>query len=259
MPIDFQKKQVFLLDLDDTLICTTEARDWGLRRAYSRLQTEYEGRGDLSRYLTFKKFKDDLLYIYNNEKDERGKRFRDIEVLIFERYCNIVRKPSKKMRQLRKYCKKLPKNLRFSHSLFALAARLYWEFKEGKNGALKPFPDAYELFQKIRGFAYCVTEGKCNYQHTKLMLSCLEHEFEDVIIIKGSKEKQLGRYIRPLLKQYKKSEFVMIGDSPKDIAAGTKVGIDTVRIRVGSHADEDDIVKPTESFKSLTELSNRLE
>jgi len=229
MPIDFRTKQIFLIDLDDTILRMTEATEWGIRRAYNRLCTEYSGPGDLRDFLSFKEFRDDIDTIYK-KGDESGKPFRDIEVPIVEKYCT----------------ENLPKkNLSFNHYLFALAARLFWDFRDGKNGALLPFPDAYELFHEIRGygFAYCVTEGNCNYQHTKIMRTGLENEFQDIIVIREKKDEELKNYICPLVSEKNpKTTFVMIGDRPSDILAGYNAGIDTVRIRAGGHKCEPDKV-----------------
>ena len=244
--IDFSTKSVFLLDLDDTLINTTAATEWGLRRAYNRLCAEYRGQGSLCDCLPFADFKKEIYDIYGHG-DETGKRFREIEVAVIEEYCQ----------------ENLPKkNLRFSHNLFALAARLYWDYRDGKNGALMPQPNVYELFQAIKGYgyAYCVTEGRCNYQHTKLMRTGLESEFEDIIVIKENKERELKSYVDKMSSERKigKTAFVMIGDSPKDVLAGYNSGIETIRIRNGKHENEMAILEAEESFNSLDRLIERL-
>ncbi|MFH1306992.1 MAG: HAD hydrolase-like protein [Candidatus Micrarchaeota archaeon] len=212
--IDFSKKKVFLFDLDDTLINTTEANEIGLRRAYKKLSAECHD--DISKKLPKKEFIKDLISIYNTRKDEHGEEFFDFDAEVFEIYCK----------------ENLPqKALRLNHMGHSLAARLFWNFRHAKNNSLMPHPHAFNILNKLINSGItilCVTQGKCNYQHTKAMITDIESRTQAVLVTKDKKS-ELTKHIS--LRKIPPSDAVMIGDKETDILAGENANINTVLIK----------------------------
>ena len=236
--LDLKSKSVFLIDLDDTLINTYEAMQIGLRRAYQKLAAESEE--DLSEKLPLEKFEEQLRGIYNDGTDEDGKKYFDYRPKLFEDYCN----------------NELPKlNVKTKHVRHSLAARIYWQFKETKYAVLMPRKNAFGLLCHLAllGPVYCITQGKCNYQHTKAMLTDLEGKMADVVVTE-EKERQLRDYVE--LKGFPKEKTIMIGDSRRDIVAGKNAGVETVLVKSDNPRHEKDF-EETEAdakFNNLLEI-----
>ncbi len=235
--VNLASKRIFLIDLDDTLINTTDANEMALKRTYRKLASECEE--NLSEVISETKFVEQVEGIYRNEKDEHGKKFFDYEAEVFEKYCN----------------EKLPTyKLPFRHIEHSLAARLFWQFKETKNACLMGREDAFELLNTLRkrGAVYCITQGKCNYQHTKTMLTDIEPKLNGVSVT-TDKETELPKYVDAM--KFQKELAVMIGDKPSDAKAGKNAGIDTIRIVYPRRSDDDfSTAQPDASFASLGEF-----
>lgn len=177
------------------------------------------------------------------------KKFYDYEPEVFEEYCkNIIS------------VKKLPLQIADD----SLAARLYWHFRETKYKALMPLKNAFDLIiylkqmrQKVKQelLLFCITSGRCHYQHTKLMLTGLEGKFDSLII-----SSQKGNYIEGFLnmKNIDKEMAVMVGDRADDIDAGHYAKIDAIRILFGDHKDEKPAKPPEMEFSGLGELLKAL-
>lgn len=209
--MDLNSKDIFLFDLDDTLINTREANDIALRRAYKKLTSI--SKMDLSEKLPKEKFIGDIKKIYEDSKNRGEKRYYDYDPTLFEEYCE-----------------KLPSNLGLRYMKHSLAARLFWHFKETKYRVLMPHPDTFNILNSIHNkgkIAYCVTQGTCNYQHTKAMLTGIEEKVEAVQVTER-KEEELEKFVDEM--EFDKEKTVMIGDSETDIKAGKNSGINTICI-----------------------------
>ncbi len=226
--LDLKSKEKFLFDLDDTLINTTEANMTGLELAYKRLTSECEG--DLTEYISLFQFKKDLEKLYRTKtKKKKLRKYFDYEPKVFEDYCNYVL-PTKD-------------NLITNHKEHSLAARLYWQFRQGKYDALMPKPNVVRIIKTLYPIAdlYCVTQGKCNHQHTKIMLTNLEDLIAEVVVTKD-KTVELAKYVRK--RNFNLKLTVMIGDKQSDVQAGKNAHIDTVQI-----ASKNQISKEKEQLK----------
>ena len=91
-------------------------------------------------------------------------------------------------------------------------------------------PCTFELlnYLKENSTVYCITEGSCNYQHTKAMLTDIENEVESVFVT-TDKIKALKEFVDE--KGFNKKETVMVGDSENDIKAGRNAGVGTICIK----------------------------
>lgn len=212
--MDLKSKRVFLFDLDDTLINTSIAKEAGLKRAYQKLVSECVG--DFEKLPTENEFIAELTRIYRNERDDDGKRFFDFDAKVFEDYCKKIS----------------TRGLRLRHFEFSLAARLCWHYRQTKNNSLMALPGSIELLKLLgrRGKVHVVTEGKCNYQHTKAMLTDIEKDV-DLVFVTENKISELKEFIETNIKE--KELAVMIGDSEGDMSAGQEAGIDTVLVKTG--------------------------
>lgn len=239
--VDLASKRVFLIDLDDTLINTTESNRFALRRAYKKLASECES--NLSEIISEKQFIDDMKKIYANVKDENNKKFFDYDAEVFEIYCN----------------KFLPEDkLKLKHIQHSLAARLFWQFKETKNACLMARDDAFELLnslKKMGAAVYCITQGKCNYQHTKVMLTDIETRLAGVVVTEN-KETELSNYVN--VKKFPVQITVMIGDRPSDIKAGKNAGVETIRVLCPDRTDDFSASQPDQTYNNLRELTGAI-
>ncbi|MFH2023833.1 MAG: HAD hydrolase-like protein [Candidatus Micrarchaeota archaeon] len=212
--IDLNSKRIFLFDLDDTLINTSLAKEAGLKRAYQKLVSECVA--DFEKLPSEEEFKSDLTYIYRTSKEENGDRFFDYDAKVFEDYCKSDS----------------IKALKLSHREFSLAARLCWHYRQTKNNSLMALPGGIEILKKLgrNCKVHVITEGKCNYQHTKAMLTDIEKDV-DLVFVTKDKVSQLTEFINEI-KQDKKL-CVIIGDNETDIKAGKEAGIDTILVKTG--------------------------
>ena len=234
--MDFSKKRIFIFDLDNTLIDTQGAVDISLRRAYSRLS--YEAYDDLASKLPFTEFSEALERTYRSPTKE-GKTRHDYDASVFEDYCNDT----------------VPrKNLTLRHDRHALAARLYWEFREARFSSLVALPFAFDLLKQIKYVlkftSYCITQGKCNLQHTKAMVTHIEDLIDDILVVED-KEKELKDYIGT--KEIFPEQALIVGDRKTDILAGKRAEIGTVLISASDERFPADS-KPDLQIKNLSEL-----
>ena len=241
--VDLKLKEVFLIDLDDTLIDTSGASKIALRRAYGKLSSECNE--DLATILSEDGFTKQMEEIYRNDKDENGHAFLDYDAEVFEIYCTRT----------------LPKiGLTFRHTEHSLAARLFWQFKETKNSCLMGRENAFELINTLRkrGAVYCITQGRCNYQHTKAMLTDIEPRLNgiSVVVPPKTKEDELPKYL--VAKQFQAEKTVMIGDKPSDIRAGKKAEVDTIRIVYPRLGDDFSTNVPDLTYNNLGEFMQAL-
>ena len=119
-------------------------------------------------------------------------------------------------------------------------------------------PGAFELLNSISqsNTIHCITQGECNYQHTKAMLTDIEQKVESVLVT-YDKSIQLKSFIEN--KGYLHKEAVIIGDSQSDIVAGREAGIDTVCVKSEKYDPEKFDVKAdlvVEDLKELLDLLN---
>jgi phosphoglycolate phosphatase-like HAD superfamily hydrolase len=107
-------------------------------------------------------------------------------------------------------------------------------------------PHTFEVlnFLRARGTVYCITEGKCNYQHTKAMLTDIEMYVESVFVT-NDKVNELKEFAKE--RGFDRDNTVMIGDSENDTRAGKNAEISTVCIKSGVH--------DYESFKIMADIT----
>ncbi|GEM_PF-5697395 len=228
------EKKYFFFDLDDTLINTSIATEFGIKKAYFQL---LKAQPDLSEKIGFEEFKAELDGIY---KKQGGV---DYTHDVFEQFAKGI-VPRKQIA------------LPFSED--SLAAKLFLDYRETMNHALMPLPGAIELLsylEKCQKARMGITRGKSTHQHLKLILTGLETSFKDITVVGKpgeTKEKALNEIIGT--PEFNKEFCVMVGDSPEDIEAGQLAGIDTVRVKHGRHAAENFEIIPTFSFDGLEEL-----
>lgn len=237
--MDLSKKRHFFFDLDDTLITTTNATELGLRMAYNKLSAN--ALNDLSENFPYSRFEESITFIYKKEK------FSDYEAEVFEQFC---RDPD------------ITQKIKIKTTSDSLSARLYWHFKQTKNSALMTMENAFDLLSRLRDLnlaSYCITRGRCNYQHTKLMLTDLEDKFDALLVCGEDEDKgnRLNSYIQS--KGIDGFEAVILGDRPEDINAGNKANIETIRILNGKHRNDPSTGKEHLIINNLKELLDRLQ
>ena len=245
--MDILSKKYFFFDLDDTLINTTEANELGLKKAYFKLSQSCKT--DLSQILPFKTFKDHIREVYKRD----GNTYYDYEAEVFEEFCDEL---------LSRYDIKDT-----GTTLDSLSAKLFYYFRQTKNPALMAVDHAFDLLYYLRNkkhySVFCITRGKCNYQHTKLLLTGLDDDVFDSLMVASTegksprtKTERLSEEIK--LKNIPLESAVIIGDNIKhDISAGHSVGIETIRILQGIHSDEESSNKketPDMTFDSIKDL-----
>ncbi|MBD3397833.1 HAD hydrolase-like protein [Candidatus Micrarchaeota archaeon] len=234
-------KNFFLFDLDDTLINTREATEMGLARAYRKLVSESTEASNS--FPSFDKFAADLRSIYSSTKTKEGERkFFDYDAEVFEEYCN-----SPEVR-----------DLKLKHHEHSLAARLFFNFKKTKNSCLMALPYAFEVLNTLSSLgamSYCVTQGRCNYQHTKAMITDIEEKVESVFVTKN-KIDELPGFVDHL--GINPKDTVMIGDSESDIKAGVNAKIETVCVKSGKRDYGAFTTKPDIVFTDLREFMESL-
>ncbi|MBI5051329.1 HAD hydrolase-like protein [Candidatus Micrarchaeota archaeon] len=237
--IDLSSKKIFLFDLDDTLIDTSKSRKLGLERAYQKLVSECTS--NPHKLPAFDEFEQELTKLYKSSKDEDGGKFYDYDAKVFEEYCS--------------YLSKIGSGLK--HTEFSLAARLCWHYRQTKNNSLMARNGAFELLKEIgkTDLIYCVTEGKCNYQHTKAMLTDIE-EMVDSVIVTKEKVSELKGFIEQ--RGFNKSETVMIGDSENDITAGKSANVSTICVKHEGRNYDSFKVQADLTVNSLVEVLEHL-
>ncbi len=237
--VNLTDKQIFLFDLDDTLINTNEATKLGITRAYRKLVSENIGYSNLP---SFDGFYSGLRSIYSS-KDQNGKRkYHDYDAGVFEEYCQLP--------EIRK--------LKLKHHEHSLAARLFFHFKITKNNCLMALPCAFEVLDAVSSLgamSYCVTQGKCNYQHTKAMITEIEEKVE-LVVVTETKIDELPGFVSQL--DMDPEHMVMVGDSDSDIIAGKNATIDTVLVKSGTRDYDAFPVKPDLIFDNLCEFLKSL-
>jgi len=212
----------FFFDLDDTLIDSHGANQLGLRKAYQKLSRETEG--EISSVFPYPVFEKEVGDIYS-----KGKYF-EYEPEVF---LELVHRAYSKYR------------LPISCSGNSMAARLFQQFKQAKNNVLMPMEHAFDLLSILRRdkkSIFCITKGKCHYQHTKLIITNLDEDLFDSLIVvekekNETKESKLSEEIRK--KSLKKQETAMIGDRVEDVVAGKRAGVFSIRIRQGKYKSID--------------------
>ena len=238
--IDLESKRNFLFDLDDTLINTRAATELGLKRAYEKLLSECTN--DFHKLPSFEDFYRDLHQTYNSKDDSGNKKYFDYDAEVFDEYCtSYINSEQLKLRH-------------YEHSL---AARLFWHFRQTKNSSLMALTDAFNILNFIgkSNAIYCITQGKCNYQHTKAMLTDIEQNVDNVIVTEN-KIKDLKKFIE--LYGLDKRETLMVGDSENDIIAGKSTGVSTILIKSGKHDYDRFEVNADLSLNNMLELLNLL-
>lgn len=247
LPIDFSSKRAFLFDLDDTLINTSDCRKAGLKAAYSRLGSLCKT--DLAALLPENEFFDAIRGEYDKKRSEEFEKNKCYETIdytpeIFDNFCLL----------------ELPKRQVYVHGQYgALAARIYWTFKETRYATLAPNPHALSIlnFLSSKGKPlYCLTQGKCNHQNTKLMLAELDGYFDEVFISEGKKEAKLSEIIKKL--GIGAQDLVMVGDKAEDADAASAVGASSVRVFQGDAKNKRKEVCGDIGVNSLSELLSAL-
>lgn len=226
--IDLSSKKYFFFDLDDTLVDTYSANELGFKKAYQRL-TRDSGE-DISSKLPYEVFKSELKKTYDSAKNASGKKkYYDFEAEVFEEFC-----------------KKLPLTFQINPGCSgdSLSARLFLHFRQTKNSVLMPVDHALDLLSLLRNNScslFCITRGRCNYQHTKLLLTNLDESlFDSLIVVSDENDSKGDKLIAEIEKKHLPLKHtVMVGDNVDDIVAGHTAKIDAVRIKYGSHKDDD--------------------
>jgi FMN phosphatase YigB (HAD superfamily) len=231
--VKLKDKKYFFFDLDDTLINTNAATQLGIEKAYSLLAKRC--REDISTKLPLDKFKKELNSIYRR----LGVREYDNEV--FEEFCEGVTEKYK---------------INPGTTGDSLAARLVMAYRETKNRVIMPQLNGLDLINHLKcagRLVICFSNGRCNYQHTKLILAELDDEFEHLEVSEEeTKENMLRKYIEQM--QIDVNQCVIVGDSPKDIEDGQIIRMGTIRIRCGRHSADQCDKQPDLEFKSVPEF-----
>jgi FMN phosphatase YigB (HAD superfamily) len=241
--VDLFKKKHFFIDLDDTLINTSDSKMLGLKRAY--FQLAYESKTDITALLSYETFEKAVFDIYD-KKDSI-----DYTADVFEDFCRTLASKYK----INPGC-----------STDALSAKLYWYFKQTRYNTLMPLDGTFDLLSYLRDkkcSLFCVTRGSCNFQHTKLLLTNLNEDLFDRLIIVPSTDRKVN-YLRKEIEVHGlvREQTIFVSDSIDDVVDAHDAGIDVIRIFQGDHkkevAAENTKEKADLDVDSLRELLQKL-